>query len=151
MITTVMSTVIGARRDRVWSALTTPNELIRWDEAVVSLVGPNSDYPRVGKAVRWRYLLGTIPVVLRDLPLEVEPCERLRASMTLGLFRFDRTFTLTAEDDVSHRTRITLKLVSSNAVPMVGGQLDRFSVRRMASQFIDAKLRSLQKWCEQSP
>ncbi len=146
-----MATVIGARRDRVWTALTTPNELIRWDEAVVSLVEPNSDYPRVGKTVRWRYLLGRIPVVLCDQPLEVEPCERLRASITLGLFRFDRTFTLTTEGGDSDRTRITLKLESSNSVPIVGGQLDRFSVRRMASQFIDAKLRSLQKWCEQSP
>ncbi len=151
MITTAMATVIGARRDRVWTALTTPIELMRWDEAVVSLVEPNSDYPRVGKTVRWRYLLGRIPVVLCDQPLEVEPCERLRASITLGLFRFDRTFTLTAEDGDSHRTRITLKLVSLNSVPIVGGQLDRFSVRRMASQFIDAKLRSLQKWCEHSP
>ena len=131
MITTAMATVIGARRDRVWTALTTPNELIRWDEAVVSLVEPNSDYPRVGKTVRWRYLLGRIPVVLCDQPLEVEPCERLRASIALGLFRFDRTFTLTAEDGDSHRTRITLKLVSLNSVPIVGGQLDRFSVRRM--------------------
>ena len=151
MITTVMSTVIDARRDRVWSALTTPKELIRWDDAVVSLVAPISDYPRVGETVRWRYLLGTIPVVLRDQPLEVEPCERLRTSMTLGLFRFDRTFTLTAERGEPDRTRITLKLVSSNSVPMVGGQLDRFAVRRMAAKFIDAKLRSLQKWCEQGP
>ena len=34
---------------------------------------------------------------------------------------------------------------------MVGGQLDRFSVRRMATKLVDANLRSLQKWCEQDP
>jgi hypothetical protein len=29
--------------------------------------------------------------------------------------------------------------------------LDRFAVRRIASEFIDAKLRSVQKWCESPP
>ena len=151
MITTAMSTLIGARRERVWIALTNPQELMSWDEAIVSPIEPVSNYPQVGETVAWRYLLGTIPVVLRDQPLEVEPCELLRNSMVLGLFRFERTFTLTTELGDCEQTRITLKLVSSNSVPMVGGQLDRFSVRRMATKLVDANLRSLQKWCEQDP
>ena len=56
MITTAMSRVIGARRDRVWTALTTPNELIRWDEAVVSLVELCSE--RIDSANLGRFSLG---------------------------------------------------------------------------------------------
>ena len=146
-----MSTVIGARRDRVWRALTTPDELVRWDERVLALVDPVSEYPRVGKTIRWRYLLGTIPIVAHDRPMEVVRDERLRTSVSLGLFRFDETYSLCTEPGDPNRTRITLKLVSSNSVPMVGGELDRFSVRRAAAEFVDGKLRSLQKWCEQRP
>ncbi len=151
MITTAMSTLIGTRRERVWTALTTPQDLMSWDEAIVVPIEPVSNYPQVGETVVWRYLLGTIPVVLREEPLEVEPCNLLRTSMVLGLFRFERTFTLTTELGDFERTRITLKVVSSNSVPMVGGQLDRFSVRRMATKLVDANLRSLQRWCEQDP
>jgi hypothetical protein len=41
-----------------------------------------------------------------------------------------------------------LKLVASNSMPVVGGALDRFAVRRLAAEFIDAKLRGVQRWCE---
>jgi hypothetical protein len=39
-------------------------------------------------------------------------------------------------------------LVAENSIPIVGGLLDRFAVRRLAAQIVDSKLRSLQKWCE---
>jgi hypothetical protein len=145
-----MSTVIGAERARVWRALTQAAEVVRWDDRVVALESPASDYPRVGQSVRWRYRLGTLPVVLDEVPLEVVPDSRLRSAMALGLFRFDETFQLAREGD-GERTRLTLKLVASNSVPVVGGLLDRFAVRRLAVDFIDAKLRAVQKWCENPP
>jgi len=148
MITTAMSTVIGADRARVWRALTAAAEVVRWDERVMALEGPAGEYPRVGKSVRWRYRLGSIPVVLHEQPLEVIEGSRLRSTVALGLFRFDETFQLTSEPGDGERTRLTLKLVASNSVPVVGGALDRFAVRRMAVDFIDAKLRAVQKWCE---
>jgi hypothetical protein len=147
-----MSTVIGAERARVWRALTQAAEVVRWDDRVVALESPASDYPRVGQSVRWRYRLGTVPVVLDELPLEVVPDSRLRSAMALGLFRFDETFQLAREGEGDgERTRLTLKLVASSSVPVVGGLLDRFAVRRLAVEFIDAKLRAVQKWCENPP
>lgn len=143
-----MSTVIGAGRARVWRALTEPAEVVRWDERVVGLVEPAAEYPRVGRRVRWRYKLGAIPVVLSECPLEVVPDSRLRCAVALGLFRFDETFQLAREPGDVERTRLTLKLVASNSIPVVGGALDRFAVRRLANEFIDAKLRAVQKWCE---
>jgi hypothetical protein len=148
MITTAMSTVIGAGRARVWRALTEAAEVVRWDERVVGLVDPAVEYPRVGQSVRWRYRMGAIPVLLSECPLEVIPDSRLRCAVALGLFRFDETFQLASEPGDGERTRLTLKLVASNSIPVVGGALDRFAVRRIANDFIDAKLRAVQKWCE---
>ena len=151
MITTAMSTVIGAGRARVWRALTEAAEVVRWDVRVIGLEDPASEYPRVGQSVRWRYQLGTIPVLLHERPIEVIPDLRLRSLVKLGLFRFDETFQLATEPGDRERTRLTLKLVASNSVPVVGGVLDRFAVRRLATEFIDAKLRAVQKWCENPP
>jgi uncharacterized protein YndB with AHSA1/START domain len=148
VITAAMSTVIGAARARVWRALTEAAEVVRWDERVIGLEEPASEYPRVGRSVHWRYRLGSVPMVLQEEPLEVVPDSKLRSSVALGLFRFDETFQLTSEPGGEQRTRLMLKLVASNSVPVVGGSLDRFAVRRLAAEFIDAKLRGVQKWCE---
>ena len=146
-----MSTVIGAERTRVWRALTEAAEVVRWDERVLELCEPAGEYPRVGRKVRWRYQLGAIPVVLHECPLEVIPDARLRSAIALGLFRFDETFQLASEPGDEQRTRLTLKLIARNSIPVVGGVLDRFAVRRLANDFIDAKLRAVQKWCESPP
>ena len=151
MITTLLTTVIGAERERVWRALTLPAELIRWDDRIAALIEPAPDYPKVGAPIRWRYRLGAVPIVLEDRPVEIEPEERLRSTMALGLFRFDATYKLVEEAGEAYRTRVSLKLATSNSIPVVGGLLDRFAVRRVAAEYSDARMRSLQKWCENQP
>jgi hypothetical protein len=69
----------------------------------------------------------------------------------MGLFRFDETFTLALEPGAPSRTRLQLKIVAANSIPIVGGLLDRFAVRRIATDLVDEKLRALQKWCEANP
>jgi uncharacterized protein YndB with AHSA1/START domain len=149
VITVGMSTVIQSPPKRVWRALTVPEEVIRWDERIVSLREPAPDYPSEGRAACWRYRLGALAVDLHDRPLEVVPPQRLRTAVALGLFRFEETWTLDASSD-SARTRLALRIVSSNSVPLVGGLLDRFAVRSMASERVDAKLRAVRAWCEGS-
>ena len=146
-----MSTGVSASRDRVWRALTVPDELIRWDEALVALLHPADGYPQEGQQVRWRYRLGAIVVILRNSLLEVVPKERIRSATRMGLFRFDETFTLGRDVTEPERTRLQLKLVAENSVPVVGGLLDRFAVRSLAIELVDRKLRSIQKWCENHP
>ncbi len=146
-----MSAVIGAERDRVWRALTVPDEMIRWDARMVAILDSPEGYPRIGEKVRWRYRLGKIPIILTERPLEVAPGERLRAAITLGLIRFEETYTLDLENDAARQTRLTLKLCAKSEVPMMGGVVDRFDVRRMATELIDERLRSVQKWCEEQP
>ena len=79
VITTALSAVIHAPRSKVWRALTTPAELIRWDKAILALLEPADDFPAVGGEARWRYQLGSVPVEMRDRPLEVVTGRKLRS------------------------------------------------------------------------
>ena len=144
-ITTALSALIHAPRRRVWGALTTPSELIRWDRAALELIEPADDFPTVGHEACWRYQLGNVPVVLRDRPVEVVAGERLRSDVALGLFHFVQTWSLADEADA---TRLGIHLGSGSTIAVVGGTVDRFDVRRLAAEYVDAKLHGLRRWCE---
>jgi uncharacterized protein YndB with AHSA1/START domain len=148
VISAAMTAVVERDRARVWQAITRPAELIRWDDALVELLEPVAPYPQVGRPLRWRCRMGSVSVVLHDVPLEVAPPERLRSAVTLGLFRFDQVWTLAPEPGAPARTRLRLRVCADNAIPVVGGVVDRFAVRRLACEYADARLRALQRWCE---
>jgi len=141
-----MSTAIGASRARIWRALTTPSELIRWNDQIVSLVEPAPGYPKIGQSSRWRYAMGSIEVSATQTIRELDVERRLQSEILLGLFHFDETYSL---DPVgASRTRVSLRMTASNSIPVVGGALDRFEVRKLTADLIDSRLRSVQRWCE---
>ena len=143
-----MATVVDCARERVWRALTEPAELIRWDERILSLERPKPGSPE--HDTRWRYRLGSVPVDLVEEPLEIVTGQRLRSAKSMGAFRFEETYTLT--DEGQARTHLSLRLAAaSNRIPVVGGALDRFDVRRLATELVDDRLRQVQKWCENHP
>jgi uncharacterized protein YndB with AHSA1/START domain len=148
LITIAMSTVVGAPRQTVWRALSVPAERVGWDERLLAAIDGVEDYPRAGRLARWRYRLGSVPVVMEDHPLEVVPGERLRSQLGFGHLRIDEIWTLADENGSGDRTRLALRLVASNTVPLVGGLLDRFSVREVAAEIADGRVRQIQKWCE---
>jgi hypothetical protein len=148
VITTALSTVVGSSRSRVWRALVDPAEIARWDERVLLLLEPVAAPLAEGSVLRWRYALGGVPVELREEVVELVAEERLCHLAQLGLLRFEETFTLADDAADRARTRLALRIAADNAVAVVGGLLDRFDVRRQAADFVDARLRSLQKWCE---
>jgi uncharacterized protein YndB with AHSA1/START domain len=151
LITIAMATVIGAEHERVWRALTNPAELVRWDERILAPVDSHDEYPFSGQHVRWRYRLGNVQLVMHDRPLEVRAPERLCSEISVGSMRYQQTFSLMPEQGQQPRTRLGMKVVASNSIPVMGGVVDRFSVRRMAATHIDTTLRSLQKYCENNP
>lgn len=148
VITTALSTVVGSARRRVWRALTDPAEIVRWDDRALRLLEPVTAPLEPGSVLRWRYLLGGVPVELREEIVDLVAEERLHALAQLGLLRFEETFTLAEDAADPARTRLGLRIAADNAVPVVGGVLDRFDVRRRAADFVDGRLRCLQKWCE---
>jgi len=146
-----MTTVIESRHERVWRALTDQAELAAWDDRIIAPVECPDGYPFAGQHVRWRYRLGSVPVIMHDRPLEVTAPERLRSAISLGSMRYEQTFTLQPEAAAVPRTRLGMKVVASNSIPLLGETVDRFEVRRMTTEHIDATLRALQKWCENNP
>ena len=83
--------------------------------------------------------------------LEVRPQERLQSAISLGSLRYEQTFSLQPEQGPPSRTRLGMKVQASNSIPIIGEIVDRFEVRRLASEHIDITLRSIQKWCENPP
>ena len=146
MITIAMSKVIRSPRARVWRALVSPSELIRWDERRISLEAPIPDYPALGSPARWRCLLGSVTVEHCEDPLEVIPAERLRSAVRLASFEFEEIYTLA--DLPPDSTRLSLRLIAKNRLPLLGGELDRFDVRRLSAERVDQTLAQLQRWCE---
>lgn len=143
-----MSGLIEAEAERVWKALTEPDELVAWDDRISAQVespGPaNNDYPREGQRLRWRYRLGSVQLVLYEQLEEIVPQRRLRSRLAMGSMRFEQIYSLQPDET---GTRIALKVVTPNSIPILGGTVDRFEVRRLATEYANAKIRSLQKWC----
>lgn len=144
-----MSALIAASRPRVWAALTNPDEVVRWRPGLLEPVAAGR-YPVVGVPVRWRCRVQDLPLLLEETPLETSRGELLRSRLRLGLFRFESTFTLSSVTGERDRTRLGLRILAANEIPVVGGTLDRFAVRRLALDLATNHLRALRDWCEAS-
>ena len=128
-----MATTVPASRGRVWRALTEPRELAVWNPGRVAAPDPAEGYPTPGRPVRWQCRVERVPVVLCECPVEVIPREKLRSAMSLGPFRFEATYTLVRAAE--GQTQLGLRVVAANVIPVAGGVLDRFEVRRVAARF----------------
>ena len=146
-----MSAAIHADRLRVWRALTDPQEVVGWDRSVIAPIDVPAEYPKPGQHVRWRARMNELPVILHDRPIEVIVGERLRSDISQGLFRFDETYSLADDTTTPGRTRLTMKVVACNEVPVVGGALDRFAVRQFATHLVSGSLSAIREWCERTP
>jgi uncharacterized protein YndB with AHSA1/START domain len=131
VITSTMSTLIGAERDRIWRALTNPSELIRWDEQLVALLDPAPDFPQLGQRVRWRYRIGSVPVVVHQTIRGVQPGEILQSAISRGVFSFDETYTLAVDAALPDRTRLSLRVATSNFKSGVKTTPERSAARRV--------------------
>lgn len=143
-----MSTAVGAERPTVWEALTDPEQVLRWRPGLQGALDSPDAYPRPGIRMRWRVRLHDLPLTLEEMPLVVEPGERLHSALTLGLFRFEETFTLRELPGAEPRTRLCLKITAPSEMPLVGDSLDRFAVRRFATDLASNYLQAVRDWCE---
>jgi uncharacterized protein YndB with AHSA1/START domain len=138
---------IDATRQRVWRALSTPAEVVRWDAGVIEPLDAPHDYPRAGQHVRWRYRLGPVPLILHDRPTRVDPASVLRSSIRLGLFDFDETYTL--RDQGSAGTRLTAELSLASTIPVLGSLLERVLGQPLARSTVRTSLTAIKRHCEQ--
>jgi uncharacterized protein YndB with AHSA1/START domain len=145
-----MSTAVAASRARVWAALAEPGQLVHWRPGLVRSGRPAARYPEPGETVRWSCRVRELPLELRETPLEVVAGERLHTRLELGLFRCEATYTLAPLAPDPPRTRVGLQVQVANEVAVVGGTLDRFGVRRLATELAATQLMALRDWCEAS-
>ena len=150
LITLAMSEVVAAPRASIWSALANPAQALHWRPGAIAVLTPVLDEFLPGRRVRLRCQLAGVPVVLEELALEVWREEKLRSELRLGLFHCEETFTLTVADPDGGHTRVSLRITTPSETPLVGESLDRFAVRRFATELASSSLAGLREWCERS-
>jgi uncharacterized protein YndB with AHSA1/START domain len=148
LITLAMASVVAAPRAVVWSALTDPDEIVRWRPGVEASVGAAEPHAAAGRRLRFRCRLQGVPVTLEETALEVVPEERLRSEVRFGLFRCEEIFLLAPADPDGGHTRVSLRITTPSETPLLGASLDRFAVRRFATDLAGTCLRALRDWCE---
>jgi len=148
LITLAMATVVAAPRPAVWSALADPEQIARWRPGVQATIDAPDRSARPGRQLRFRCQLQGVPVLLEETTLEAARGELLRSEVRFGLFRFEETFSLAAADPDGGHTRVSLRITTPSETPLVGASLDRFAVRRFATELAASYLRALRDWCE---
>lgn len=143
-----MATVVAAPRAVVWSALTDPERIARWRPGVEASLAAAEPSAAAGRRLRFRCRLQGVPVTLEETALEVAPEERLRSEVRFGLFRCEEIFSLAAADPDGGHTRVSLRITAPSETPLLGASLDRFAVRRFATDLAGTCLRALRDWCE---
>lgn len=136
---------VDATGATVWRALTRREEVVRWRPGIVGIASPEASFPTEGRRFRWRARLREIPIDLVETPGEITPVRRLESEVRLGLFHFRQVFTLLPGPS---GTRVTLQIEAQNRMPLVGGSLDRFDVRRFLVELGGTYLQALRDWCE---
>jgi uncharacterized protein YndB with AHSA1/START domain len=137
---------VAADPERIWQALTVPDEVVQWDTGVVEPLDAPPDYPRPGQQVRWRYRLGPFPMVLQDRPVEVVACQTFRSSIGLGPFQFAETYTIAPEG--GGRSVLTAELSVRSPVPLVGVLLTYLVGYPLARATVRSSLRAIQRHCQ---
>jgi len=148
LITLAMATVVAAPRAAVWSALTDPEQIARWRPGVEAALPGAEPCAAVGRRLRFRCRLHGVPVTLEESALALAPGERIRSEVRFGLFRCEETFSLAAADPDGGHTRVSLRISAPSETPLLGASLDRFAVRRFATELAGTCLRALRDWCE---
>ena len=143
-----MGAEIQAERASVWAALSDPEQIAHWRPGVVGARTPEASYPTEGRRFSWSCRLHELPVELIETPIQVQPPSRLESDVTLGLFHFSQTFTLTHSTENRPGTRLVMRVATGNQMPVVGGCLDRFAVRRFATDLASTYLQAVRDWCE---
>lgn len=129
---------------RVWRALCDPDEVVRWDSAVMEALDPPPDYPKPSQHVRWRCRTRLFRI-LHDRPQEVVEGQKLRSLLTLGPSHMDETYLLTS---APNGCRLNLDLELRIALPLAGGLIERLYAGEDTRRGFEASLAGLKRHCE---
>ncbi len=141
----MMGTGIEADRERVWSAISDPQQVAKWRPGVEGIGSPEASFPTEGRRFQWRCRLNEIPINLIETPIRVIDGARIESEIQFGLFRFCQTLTISK---TAAGSRVMIQIETPNRMSLVGGTLDRFDVRRFATELANTYLQAIRDWCE---
>jgi len=148
LLTLAFSAKAAASPRRVWRALLCPSAAAHWLPCHEGWIDPPPEALAPHDALRFRARLGRLPVTGELRVLEVE-AGRVRTHVRVGLFAFEARFSLRRESGIDRATRIGLVLTLANRVALVSGSLDRFAVRKLASELAEQALGALTRQAEE--
>ena len=141
----MMGTGIEADRERVWSAISDPQQVAKWRPGVEDIGSPEASFPTEGRRFKWLCRLNEIPINLVETPISVIDGVRIESEIQFGLFRFYQTLMISK---TAAGSRVTIQIETPNRMSLVGGTLDRFAVRRFATELASTYLQAIRDWCE---
>lgn len=134
-----VTTEIAAPTERVWRALTVPDEVAAWDGVVPLDVA--ADYPQPGQHARWRSALGPLRLTLHDRIRAIEPERRMAAEIDVAFVHVDEEYRLLV-DEVGGSRLITDDDVRSH-IPGLG-----WLAVRLTRANVVASMARLKEYCE---
>jgi hypothetical protein len=149
LLTLTFTAKVAASPRCVWRVLSDPASAANWLPFFCGWVGePPTSISTLG-ALRFTSRLRGASVTAEVRVLEIAP-GRVRLHARFGLFAFEARFVLRPEPGLAGATRIGLVVSVENEIAVVGGTLDRFEVRRLASELAESALGRLSAQAEES-
>jgi hypothetical protein len=148
LLTLAFHAKVAASPRQVWRALLRPSASARWLPNHEGWIDAPPEAFTAENRLRFRSRLRRLPVTGELRVTEVTP-GRVRAHLRLGLFAFDARFSLGPAPGVAGATRIGLVLTIANQISVVSGTLDRFAVRKLASELAEQTLAALASYAEE--
>lgn len=148
MLTLAFSAKVAASPRRIWRVLMEPAASAHWLPGHQQWIDPPPLAFSPSMPLRFRSRLRGIH---RRGELQLVECRpgRARVRIRLGLLAFDVRFTLGPEPGVPGAARIGFLLSLGNEVAIVGGSLDRFEARKLASTLAEQTLSALAAYAEE--
>lgn len=143
MMTLTFGARAAARPRDVWLALSDPALIAQWRPGFAGWIGALPETLAAPTTLRFRSRLRDVPVVAEQRVIELRRGVRMQSRVRYGLFGFEETFTLGEDEGAAGGVRIGLALSLANRVSVVSGSLDRFAVRRIASEIAEQTLGAL--------
>ena len=142
LLTLAFNAKVAASPRCVWRVLSDPATAARWLPSFEGWISAPPLALTTLSSLRFRSRLHRVPVAAELRVLEVTP-GRIRAQFRLGLFAFTARFSLVPEPGVEGATRIGLVVSITNQIAVVSGSLDRFAVRKLASELAEHTLAAI--------
>ena len=148
LLTLTFTAKVAASPRCVWQVLSDPASAANWLPFFRGWIGePPTSISTLG-ALRFASRLRGACVTAEVRVLEVTP-GRGRLHARFGLFAFEARLALRPEPGLAGATRIGVVVSVANEIAVVGGTLDRFEVRRLASEIAESALGRLSAQAEE--